>query len=112
LDDAEGQQVQPLFVSVDPDRDTPQRLKEYVEYFHPSIIGLTGSKSEIDDIVGRYGAAYRIVNKEQDENYVVDHTADTYIIDKQGKLVRRMPHGFSADEMLAVLEPMLLNSAP
>jgi protein SCO1/2 len=108
LDDAERQQVQPLFMSVDPDRDTPQRLKEYVEYFHPSIIGLTGNRSEIDDIVGRYGAAYRIVNKDVEKNYVVDHTADTYIIDKQGKLVRRMPHGFSHDSMLDALQPLLL----
>jgi protein SCO1/2 len=110
LDDAQRQQVQPLFVSVDPDRDTPQRLKEYVEYFHPSIIGLTGPRSDIDDIVQRYGAAYRIVNKEEEENYSVDHTADTYIIDKQGKLVRRMAHGFSPEAMLDALQPLLLGS--
>lgn len=107
LDDAERQQIQPLFVSVDPDRDTPQRLKEYVEYFHPSLIGLTGSRGEIDDVVGRYGAAYRIVNEEHDENYVVDHTADTYIIDRQGRLVRRMAHGFTVEAMLDALQPLL-----
>jgi protein SCO1/2 len=106
LDDMKRQQVQPLFVSVDPDRDTPQRLKEYVEYFHPSIIGLTGSRNEIDDIVQRYGAAYRIVNKDEEENYVVDHTADTYIIDQQGKLVRRMAHNFSSEAMLDALQPL------
>jgi protein SCO1/2 len=107
LNAPEREQLQPLFVSVDPDRDTPQRLKEYVEYFHPSLLGLTGNRSDIDDIVGRYGAAYRIVNKQEDENYVVDHTADTYIIDRQGKLVRRMAHGSSVEEMLAALQPLL-----
>jgi protein SCO1/2 len=107
LNDAEREQVQPLFVSVDPDRDTPQRLKEYVEYFHPSLLGLTGNRREIDDIVERYGAAYRIVNKQEDENYVVDHTADTYVIDRQGKLVRRIAHGAGVEEMLGALRPLL-----
>ncbi|MES9945971.1 MAG: SCO family protein [Candidatus Thiodiazotropha sp.] len=107
MDDREREQIQPLFISVDPDRDTPQRLKEYVEYFHPSLMGLTGSTSEIDEIVARYGAAYRIVDKKVDGPYVVDHTADTYIIDKQGKLVRRMAHGSSAEEILGALGPLL-----
>jgi protein SCO1/2 len=107
LNDVEREQIQPLFVSVDPDRDTPQRLKEYVEYFHPSLLGLTGSKSEIDEITGRYGAAYRIVDKKLDEPYVVDHSADTYIIDQQGKLIRRMAHGSSPEEMLGALRPLL-----
>jgi protein SCO1/2 len=107
LNEDEREQVQPLFVSVDPDRDTLQRLKEYVEYFHPSMLGLTGSKNELDDVVERYGAAYRIVNKQEDENYVVDHSADTYIIDRRGKLVRRMAHGSSIEEMLGALRPLL-----
>ncbi|MEW8507963.1 MAG: SCO family protein [Candidatus Thiodiazotropha sp.] len=106
MDVVERLQVQPLFISVDPERDTPQRLKEYVEYFHPSFIGLTGSKPDIDEIVGRYGAAYRIVEKRADAPYVVDHTADTYIIDKQGKLIRKMPHGTSVEELLGALRPL------
>ncbi|MEW8664140.1 MAG: SCO family protein [Candidatus Thiodiazotropha sp.] len=107
MDAAERLQIQPLFVSVDPDRDTPQRLQEYVEYFHSSLIGLTGSKPEIDEVVGRYGAAYRIVDKKRDAPYVVDHTADTYIIDKQGRLVRKIYHGASSEELLGALRPLL-----
>ncbi|MES9949289.1 MAG: SCO family protein [Candidatus Thiodiazotropha sp.] len=107
MNDVDRDRIQPLFVSVDPQRDTPQRLKEYVEYFHPSILGLTGSKHMIDDIVGRYGGAYRIVNKKDGEPYVVDHTADTYIIDSQGRLVRRMAHGSSVEELLGAIQPLL-----
>jgi protein SCO1/2 len=107
MDAAERDQIQPLFVSVDPDRDTPQRLKEYVEYFHPSLLGLTGSKSEIDEILIRYGGAYHIPDKKRDKPYVVDHTADTYIIDKQGRLVRRMAHGSGIEAMLGALHPLL-----
>lgn len=107
MDAAERLQIQPLFVSVDPDRDTPQRLQEYVEYFHASLIGLTGSKREIDEVVGRYGAAYRIVDKQRDAPYVVDHTADTYIIDMQGRLVRKISHGASSEELLGALRPLL-----
>ncbi|MEW8027543.1 MAG: SCO family protein [Candidatus Thiodiazotropha sp.] len=107
MNDAERAQIQPLFVSVDPERDTPQRLKEYVEYFHPSLLGLTGGKNVIDEIVERYGGAYRIVDKKDDEPYVVDHTSDTYIIDKRGKLVRRMAHGSGIEEMLGAIQPLL-----
>ncbi|MCM8856424.1 MAG: SCO family protein [Candidatus Thiodiazotropha sp.] len=100
-------EVQPIFVSVDPERDTPQRLKDYVEYFHPSLVGVTGSAVDIEDITKRYGAAYRAVEKETETQYTVDHTADTYIIDRHGKLAGKMPHGSTVEELIAVIRPLL-----
>jgi len=100
-------QVQPIFISVDPERDTPQRLKEYVEYFHPNLVGITGSAADLADIAKRYGAAYQAVKKETETQYAVDHTADTYIIDRDGKLAGKMPHGSTVEELIAAIHPLL-----
>ncbi|MCU7935737.1 MAG: SCO family protein [Candidatus Thiodiazotropha sp. (ex Dulcina madagascariensis)] len=99
--------VQGIFISVDPRRDTPQRLKEYVEYFHPQLLGVTGSTAEIAATAGHYGAAYRPVKEDVEGQYAVDHTADTYIIDRQGKLVVALPHGSGVEALLAVVRSLL-----
>ncbi|MCU7904495.1 MAG: SCO family protein [Candidatus Thiodiazotropha sp. (ex Epidulcina cf. delphinae)] len=99
--------VQGIFISVDPHRDTPQRLKAYVEYFHPQLLGLTGSDVEIAVTAGRYGAAYRPVKEDAEGQYAVDHTADTYIIDRRGKLVMALPHGSGVEALLAVIRSLL-----
>ncbi len=100
-------QVQPLFVSVDPRRDTPARLREYTTYFHEKLIGITGTPEAVARTAALYGVAYRAVNPDTEVNYAVDHSADTYLIDRQGKLVQRMPHGTSAEVMLAAVRSIL-----
>ena len=102
--------VQPIFVSVDPRRDTPQRLREYSAYFHEKLIGITGSDREVAEVAARYGVAYRAVNPDTDSNYAVDHSADTYLIDPQGRLAQRLPHGSSAETLLRAVRGLL--SAP
>ena len=103
----EAERVQPIFVSVDPRRDTMARLKEYTEYFHPRMIGLTGSDEQVAKVAALYGVAYRAVNPETEENYAVDHSADTYLIDQQGRLVRQLPHGSSAESLLRAVRELL-----
>ena len=107
LSAAELAQVQPLFVSVDPRRDTPARLREYTTYFHEKLIGITGTPEAVARTAALYGVAYRAVNPDTEVNYAVDHSADTYLIDRQGKLVQRMPHGTSAEVMLAAIRSIL-----
>jgi protein SCO1 len=107
MSDEELERVQPVFVSVDPERDTVLRLKEYVAYFHPSLLGLTGSESVLTEITKRYGAAYRIVKEEGQANYVVDHSADTYLIDQNGQLVKALPHGYPAIDLLQSIRDLL-----
>lgn len=107
LTEAELAQVQPIFVSVDPRRDTPARLKAYTEYFHEKLIGITGSDAEVADVAARYGVAYRAVNPETESNYAVDHSAETYLIDRQGKLVQRLPHGTAAEALLHAVRGLL-----
>lgn len=67
LDEKERERVQVLFISVDPDRDTPQQLKSYLSFFYPTFVGLTGSPKEIEKPQGEYKAYYRKVEGESKE---------------------------------------------
>ncbi len=100
--------VQPIFISVDPERDTPKRLKEYAAYFHPAIIGLTGTPEELAEVARRYGAAYRKTQeKDSAMGYVIDHSADLYLIDEKGRLAKTLPHGTPPDKIAAALKALL-----
>jgi len=88
--------TQIIFVSVDPQRDTPERLKAYVDFFNARMIGLTGAPDTLKAITRRYGAVYKMVPvKESHIGYLVDHSAFTYLIDPEGRLVGQLPHGTS-----------------
>jgi protein SCO1 len=80
--------VRILFISVDPQRDTPQALQQYVPYFDSNIVGLTGLKPEIDRTVQAYGASYEIGRKPDDAPgiYFVNHSTFTYLVNPQGKV--------------------------
>lgn len=103
----ELQRVQGIFVSVDPERDTPDSLKRYVEYFHPDFIGLTASPEIIAEVAARYGAAYQKVVGTSALNYSVDHSAYTYVIDPAGKLRGQLEHATPPQEILRRLRELL-----
>lgn len=107
LTPAELEQVQALFVSVDPRRDSPERLREYSTYFHERLIGITGSEQEVARVAALYGVAYRAVNPDTDANYAVDHSANSYLIDRQGRLIESLPHGTPAPVMLRAVRSLL-----
>lgn len=94
-----------LFVSVDPDRDNLEDLKNYTEYFHKNIIGATSSQAGIDDIVKRYGGSYRI-NKEGGEslNYSVEHSLDILLMDSSGEVKMKINSNSSPDELLRIIK--------
>ncbi len=105
---AAQRQIQVLFISVDPARDTLQLLADYVQYFNPRFIGLRGEKAQIDTLVRQYGAFYRFVALPDSAlGYAVDHTARLYLIDKQGQLRATAPHNTApaqlADQLRALL---------
>ena len=128
LNDEELVQVQSLFISVDPDRDTVERMAEYSAFFHPNILGLTGSKAQIDAMVKRYGAHYQIVNetsgaaiveghdqaaiqlgkyKGLGTGYAVDHSSQTVLVGKNGEVQAIIAHGTLPDEMSRVIRKYL-----
>lgn len=82
-DDAD--KVQPLFITVDPARDSPQRLRDYDSAFHPKIIGLTGSAESLAAVAKEYQVYYQ--KDEGDEDYDVDHSALIYLMNPSGNLV-------------------------
>lgn len=107
LSDEELGQVRALFISVDPDRDTLERLQTYAAFFHPGIEGITGTDAQLADVAKKYGAAYRKNKQDSAMGYVVDHTADLYVIDRQGRLRESIKHGTPAREILKTLRKVL-----
>lgn len=110
LNPQELDNVRVLFVSVDPERDTPEQLRTYTHYFHPAMIGLTGSREAIDRAVQRYGAAYRKQEVASAGGYVVDHSASTYVIAPDGTLRSILPHGASPAEVAEAARAALAQS--
>ncbi len=86
LSEQEREQLRVLFVSVDPERDTPALLKEYTAYFGPEVIGLTGNKDQLDDVTKRYRTAYGYGDKDEQGNYEVSHGLAMYGFDKSGQV--------------------------
>ncbi len=89
---AKSDQVQVLFVTVDPERDTPQRAQEYVDHFNPKFIGLSGSETELAKVWNDYGVFRETVQGTSAAGYLVNHTARVTLIDQQGNL--RVSFGF------------------
>ncbi|RXJ60586.1 SCO family protein [Candidatus Marinarcus aquaticus] len=97
-----------LFISVDPDRDTLENLKEYAQYFHPTFLGATSNKKNIDDITQRYGTFYeKIYLKDSKMDYSVSHTSYIYIFDKQGNFVAKVDHFSDPNKIKESLETLL-----
>lgn len=78
--------VQFVLVSVDPERDTPQRLREYVTYFAEDFLGVTGTSEQLDQLTRAVGALYMKVDAGAGSNYLVDHTASVFLLDPDGRL--------------------------
>ncbi len=108
LSPEEAAEVAVLFVSVDPKRDAPERLKEYAAFFHPAIVGLTGSPEAVADVARRYGVYYAEQPLETaGDGYVVDHSADTYLIGRDGRLFGSLPHGTGPEQVAAGIRNIL-----
>ena len=101
---AEG--VQPVFITVDPERDTPL-LKDYVAAFHPSLIGLTGSPEQIRKLANSYKAYYRKVPGEQKGEYSIDHAGIIYLMGRDGEYLGFLPPQTAPEKLTEVLRKYL-----
>ncbi len=81
----DGELVQVLFVTVDPQRDTPEVLAQYVPGFDPSFVGLYGTPEEISRTAKTFKVFYQKVSGPTETSYTIDHTAGSYVIDKSGQ---------------------------
>lgn len=100
-------EVQLIMVSLDPERDTPEKLAEYTGHFYPSFIGITGTKEQIDEIAALYGIYYKINEGSEATGYLIDHTATMMVLDREGYLKLVFPYGVTAEEIADDLEYML-----
>ena len=102
-----GEAVQPLFITLDPERDTAAHLKDYVTLFHPRLIGLTGDADAIRRAADAYKVYYAKVPNQKGDDYTVDHTAFVYLMGRDGKYLGFLPPSTDADRMAATLRPHL-----
>jgi cytochrome oxidase Cu insertion factor (SCO1/SenC/PrrC family) len=101
-----GERVQPLFITVDPARDTVEHLKDYVPIFHPRLIGLTGDAAAIQAAAAAYRVYYAQVPLKNDD-YTVDHSSFMYLIGPDGKYLGFFPPGTDAGRLAEALRSYL-----
>ncbi len=92
LPSAEAEMVQVLFVTVDPERDTPEILKAYVPYFNPGFLGLYGTPDQVAQAAREFRVVYRKHVEPGATDYLVDHSAGSYVLDPSGRLRLYMPY--------------------
>ena len=97
--------LQPVFITVDPERDTPEALAEYVGLFHPRLVGLTGDEDEIRAVTKAYRVYYR---KARDDgsasDYLMDHSSIVYLMDPEGRYVAHFGPNTPAETMTETLQ--------
>jgi len=102
-----GEAVQPLFITVNPELDTPEQLKSYVALFHPRMIGLTGDRRQIRDVTRAYKVYFAKTAPAIRTDPNVDHSGLVYLVGADGRYVGFFPPGTPADRMADVLRPQL-----
>ncbi len=101
------EQLRIIFVTVDPDRDTPEMVKSYVEGFDPSIIGLVGDQAATDEVKAAFGVFSEKAGDVDSEFYLVNHTALTFLIDKDGKFQGTVAYEEAQDTAIAKVERLV-----
>ena len=103
----DGDAVQPLFITVDPARDTVEALADYVPSFHPRMAGLTGTEAQIHAAAKAYRVYYRLNEPDEDGAYLVDHTSYIYFMDPDGDYVTHFVFGQGPEKMAEVMRQHL-----
>jgi protein SCO1 len=103
--------VQPIFITVDPERDT-KVLAEYIRAFHESLIGLTGTREEIRKVANAYKAFYAKVPGTRDGDYAIDHTGVIYLMGRGGEYLGFMPPQTGPEKLTEILRKYLAKQEP
>jgi protein SCO1/2 len=103
-----AQNVTPIFITIDPERDTPAQLAAYVKSFHPRLVGLTGTPAEIEAAVKAYRVyAKRVADPKSTAGYTMDHSTFIYVMGPDGAYRTHFTHAISADVMAERLAKVL-----
>ncbi len=92
--------VTPVFITIDPERDTAGLLKEYLGHFHPKYIGLTGTNAQVKDVADKFKVYYAKVVSNEGKQYMLDHSSFVYLMDKQGKYLKHFSLASSPQEIV------------
>lgn len=103
----QADRVQVLFVTVDPERDTPELLSKYVPAFDPRFLGLTGDQAAVDKVAKDFKVFYQKVQGKEPGSYTMDHTAGSYVFDPQGRIRLFVRHGQGAEPIAHDLKLLL-----
>ena len=106
----QADQVQVIFVTVDPERDTPDLLKQFVPAFNPGFLGMVTDAETLRQLAKEYKVVYQKTSVKATDDYLIDHSAGTYIYDPQGNLRLLMPYGSSPDVIAQDLKTLLATS--
>lgn len=104
---ADAAKVVPLFITIDPGRDTPEVLAKYVKLFDDRIIGLTGTPAQIADAARTFRVYYAKVTPKDNTPYVMDHSSFVYLMDPKGRLAALFNQDTSADDLAAGIQERL-----
>jgi len=105
---ADADQVQPIFITVDPMRDTPEQLRNYVGHFSPRILGLTGSEQDIATVAREYRVYYKLgADHDTNPNYSVDHSAILYLMGRDGRFLTHFTHETPVDRVVSTIRSKL-----
>ncbi|HXP75376.1 MAG TPA: SCO family protein [Stellaceae bacterium] len=104
---AKGDDVRPIFITIDPARDTVEQMKLYASNFHPSLIALTGTPEQIAEAAKAYRVYYAKSSSTSGTDYLMDHTVFIYLMGRDGKYLSHFPPGTTAEQMAAAIEKRL-----
>jgi protein SCO1/2 len=107
LGPAELDKITPVFITVDPARDTPAVMKDYASAFHPKMVGLTGSDEQVAAAMKAYKVYAAKAKGGEPTAYTVDHSSILYLIGPDGRFVAHFPHGTGSDDLAAALKKHL-----
>jgi len=99
-----AERVQPIFISVDPERDKPEVLKQYVSAFHPKLIGLTGTPEQVADAAKKHGIFFQKEERLGSNDYLVNHSRMVLLFGPKGEPIAIVPHDQGPDSMVAELK--------
>src|SRR5262245_27680523 len=104
---SDGDKVQPIFVTLDPERDKPEMLRAYVASFHPRFVALTGSEDEVRRVATSYKVFFEKVRPPGVSTYLIDHSAFAYLLDRAGRFITLFPPGTPAKRMAVMVREQL-----
>lgn len=108
LSDAQRERVVPVMITVDPERDTIERMTEYMGFFGEEFIGAVGSQEQLEDVASRYGVIWRKVETPDSAmSYTIDHSASLFLVNREGDILQRVLYSPTPHGLVSALESEL-----